>query len=119
MKGYSIDIVSQNPPRFKKDRSATISFDTGELTDDEKMSILRNDQLVGALAFIPEGESSAKIEKINAAYDGKSPGERLHGALYVLWKQRGGDGDFNVFYGITMERFIDGVKAKIDEQKYI
>jgi len=55
------------------------------------------------------------VLKIKAPISGKSSSSRLRAVLFVLWKQRGEpENDFEIFYKLKMEIFIDIVKGKLE-----
>ena len=45
--------------------------------------------------------------------DQKSPSQRLRNALFVLWKQEGQMGSFDVYYASRMERLINQIKERL------
>jgi hypothetical protein len=47
----------------------------------------------------------------------KSLSERLRNSLYRLWEAKGKQGDFEDYRRRYMEKFIESVKAKIDENQ--
>lgn len=113
MKGFEIPTVSMRPPRLKVDKSMTLSFDTGELNNNEKLLLLQNDGLLGSLIFVPENQTEAP-PKIDTSYEGKKPSERLHNIIFVYWKQKNIEMDFEQFYREQMEKFIQAYKDKLD-----
>ena len=51
--------------------------------------------------------------------DGKTPSQRLRAVLYVYWKQhKQKDIDFDIFYLKYMNRTIERIKDKLDEETY-
>ena len=112
VKGYQIKVV-QRPPRFKVDKSSSITFDTGELNNTDKMFLLENEGLLGILKFIPENIQEESIKKITNEFQEKSPSKRLYSVLFVYWKQKSEDGDFEVFYKSQMEKIIEHYKTKL------
>jgi hypothetical protein len=105
-----------NPPRLRKDGSASISFDTRELTAEEIFTIMSLRHSEGWLAFAPN-ENEIVIPKDNAEVDEKSASERLKNVLYVLYKQETEAGRFvglfETFRKERMEQLIEVVKKKI------
>ena len=106
-----------NPPRLRKDGSASISFDTRELSAEEVMIImgLRNSE--GWLAYSPNKEGIDMPEE-KAEVDEKSPSERLRGVLFVWYKQQIEKGKyvglFDTFRKDRMEVLIQLIKEKLD-----
>lgn len=51
--------------------------------------------------------------------DGKTPSQRLRAVLYVYWKQhKQKDIEFDIFYLKYMNRLIENIKDKLDEESY-
>lgn len=105
------------PPRFKNDGSATISFDTRELTAEETHIILASRHLEGWVAFAPNPDELETPDEV-ATVDGlKSPSSRLRDVLFVWYKQQIEDGIklglFDTFYKEKVEQLIEFVKGKL------
>ena len=43
----------------------------------------------------------------------KSPAQRLRSVIYIEWKQRGSQGDFEAYYRQKIDSFIDQVKLNL------
>lgn len=106
-----------SPPRLRKDGSASISFDTRELTAEEIFSIMALRHVEGWLCFAPN-ENEIVIPEGKAEVDTKTASERLYNVLYVWYKQ---ELDANRFVGLfetfrteKMESIIEGVKKKLN-----
>lgn len=116
MKGFIIQTVMR-PPRFKVDKSSTISFDTGEMSAQDKMKLLEVEGSIGTVAFEPE-ESSAPPQIIDSKFQEKTPSKRLYNVLFVRYKNQTDRGiidiDFDTFYKMEMEKIIEAEKLKID-----
>jgi len=110
-----------NAPRFRKDNSCSLSFDTRELSAEELMYILGVRQAEGWLLFSTEGQNLTveAIPPIKATLDLKSHSERLRDVIFVLYKQSVQDqkfvGDFESFYKTRMEQVIDIIKGKLHD----
>lgn len=106
-----------NPPRLRKDGSASISLDTRELTAEEIFTIMSLRHAEGWLCFAPN-ENDIVIPEDNAEVDEKSPSERLKNVLFVWYKQEFDKGKFiglfDSFRKEKMEQIIEGVKKKLD-----
>lgn len=104
-------------PRFNKDGTATLSFTSGqEISDDQTIYLLnagRKDEL-GWLIWSPNKFQTEDLPKEQAEENQKTSAQRLRATLFVLWKQRGEKGDFEVFYREYMEKLIDFVKGKLE-----
>lgn len=106
-----------NPPRLRKDGSASIVFDTRELTAEEIFTIMSLRHSEGWLTFSPN-EEEIEIPKERAEVDEKSPSERLRGVLFVWWKKETEAGRyvglFDSFKREKYEKIIQTIKDKLD-----
>lgn len=53
-------------------------------------------------------------EAADSGMEGKSPSQRLHSVLFVLWKQNGMKGSFDNYYITAIESLIDTIKARLE-----
>ncbi len=110
-----------NAPRFRKDNSCSLSFDTRELSAEELMYILGVRQAEGWLLFSTEGQNLTieDVPVVKATLDLKSHSERLRDIIFVLYKQATQDqkfvGDFETFYKSRMEQLIAVIKGKLHD----
>jgi len=106
-----------NPPRLRKDGSASISLDTRELTAEEIFTIMSLRHSEGWLCFSPN-ENEIEIPEDDAEIEGKTESQRLRATLFVWYKQSTESGKFvgtfNSFKSQKMETIINGVKSKLD-----
>lgn len=102
----------------KKDKSIKLEFETREFRGDEVAKLLEFRDQEGWLLFSPNPFSDAEVlpdEKADAGYEGKSPSERLRGALWHWWDQQGRPTKTaEEFYRMKMEGIIEQVKAKLE-----
>ena|SRR3990167_497090 len=112
--GYEIKQVSQRPLRMKLDKSATIAFDTGELTPELTMKLVELNGTLGTLIYVPEKATTPELQKIETEYEGKTPSQRLYNVLFVLYKQQGAKEDFQNYYRRYIETIIENIKSKLD-----
>lgn len=105
-----------NPPRLRKDGSASVVFDTRELTSEEIFTIMSLRHSEGWLTFSPNPDD-VEIPEEKAELDEKSPSERLKAVLYVWFKQETASGKFTglfeTFRKEKMEKIIETVKGKL------
>ena len=105
-----------NPPRLRKDGSASISFDTRELTAEEIFTILSLRNGEGWLCYAPN-EDEIVIPEERAEVDEKTPSERLRAVLYVWFQQEVESGKyvglFDNFKREKMEKIIQIIKSKL------
>jgi hypothetical protein len=98
---------------------ARIVFDTQEgLTMDARAKIMKwHNEQPGWLTFSQERiepDYIANLPKLTFEKGEKSPSQRLHATLYVLWEQKGKPTDtFEEFYRIAMEKYINNVKEQL------
>lgn len=106
-----------NPPRLRKDGSASISFDTRELTAEEIFTIMSLRHAEGWLCFAPNQEE-LQVPEEQAEVDEKSASERLRAVLFVYYKQETEAGRyvglFDTFKKEKMEQIIQFVKNKLN-----
>lgn len=101
--------------RSRKDRSASLSVVTGELTDDHRAVLfkLHGVNVKILIESIDDPDNEAPVE-VKSEKQAKSPTQRLYDVLYVWWKQLDSPGDFEDFRKAQMEKFINHVKSKLD-----
>ena len=68
------------------------------------------------MAFRPNQFSVDDLPKEAAEDKNKTPSKRLRAVLFVLWKQRGEHGDFEVWYREQIEKIIINIKTKLDDE---
>jgi len=104
-------------PTFRKDRCGTMKFTTTrELTQEEREIILEagvNDDM-GWVMWAPNKMQVEDLPKEPATDDIKTPSKRLRDVLYILYKQEGSHGDFELFYRERMGKLTDMIKTKLD-----
>lgn len=96
------------------DGGIRISFVTNEITDEEKLKAMKFNGSFGWLLFKETGFKDDEIPKDDAEQEGKTPSARLRSVIFLLWKSKGEQGDFNTFYRQTMEKFIEKIKENLD-----
>jgi hypothetical protein len=98
----------------RKDGGVSLRFVTNEVSKDDKVMLMEFYQSFGWMMFAANEFQEADIPSEAAKQDaGASPSKRLKNVLFVLWKQRGENGDFDAFYRQQIERVIETVKAKL------
>lgn len=109
----SLDGVS-----YLADGGVSLRFATKELNTEERVKVSYFHRQYGWVCFKANKFTEDEIPKAEAEEGEKSPSQRLRAALYVLWKQRGSKGDFEVFRRRSMEDAINRVKACIEAEKH-
>lgn len=108
-------LIGMNP---RADRSWRLQYETRELTGDEAALLANNFQGEGWLVFKPNGDISEEEVPEGLADSGtKSQSQRLRDVIFILWKQKGGKGDFETYYRTSLERLIEVVKEQLQEEK--
>ena len=108
-------VVNMNP---KADRSWKLVFETRELSGDEVKILADSFQGEGWLVFKPNEDIKQSEIPADVADSGtKSQSQRLRDVLFVLWKQKGGKGDFESFYRVNLEKFIEFTKSKLTPEE--
>lgn len=91
-----------------------MGFTTNELSDEDKLIIAKFYQKFGFVLFKANEFESDDVPKEQAEDTQKTPSKRLRAVLFLLWKQAGEKGDFELYYRNQVEKMIDVVKAKLD-----
>lgn len=101
----------------RADRSWKLVFETRELSGPEVALVAENLQGEGWLVFKPNGELTLKDVPEGKADSGtKSQSQRLRDVIFITWKQRGGKGDFETFYRVSLEKLIEHVKSQLEQE---
>lgn len=107
-------VVNLNP---KADRSWKLVFETRELSGEEVKILADNFQGEGWLVYKPNPIVASEIPKEAAESGTKSQSQRLRDVIFILWKQRGGKGDFETYYRTYQERLIEYVKSNLQPEE--
>lgn len=98
----------------KPDRSCKVSFETQELTPDDLLELDKHYQNFGWLVFQENQINLKDIPTEQAEDKEKTPSKRLRSVIFILWKQRGEQGDFESFYRSYTDKIIEQIKSKLD-----
>lgn len=102
----------------RADKSWKLSFETRELSGSEVKILADNFMGEGYLVFKPNDEiAPVDIPQGNAEAGTKSQSARLRDVIFVLWKQKGGKGDFETFYRVYLEKLIEYTKSKLEPEE--
>jgi hypothetical protein len=96
------------------DKGMRMGFSTNELTDEDRLLATKYHQQFGWLMFKPNPFTVEDMPKETAEDKNKTPSKRLRASLFILWKQEGENGDFEVYYREKMEKLIKYVQEKLD-----
>ena len=107
-------VINMNP---RQDRSWKIVFETRELSGDEVKILADSFQGEGWLVFRPNDTIALdEVPDGNAESGVKTPSQRLRAVIMVLYRQQGSKGDPEAFYRTTMEKLIEYMKSKLEEE---
>lgn len=96
-----------------KDGSVKFSVYTAELRPSERGLIMEYHGKACRVAVFPhEGEPPDTVQ-VDTERGSKSPSQRLHAILYVLFQHEKPLGDFDTFYKRQVEKYIDLIKTKL------
>lgn len=100
----------------RSDKTYKLIFNTQELKGEQAAALLPLLQSQGWLLFDPQEIDEADIPdyKPDKLTGQKSQAARIRGALYRKWEQQGKNGDFEMFYNIATERYLDQIKASLE-----
>lgn len=104
--------------KSRKDRSYRLEFDTRELAGEDAAILLNMQMDEGWLLFSPTSTVDQKdipAGSADSGAGGKTPSQRLRAVIFILWKQSGGQGDFEDYYRHKLEMVIDQFKERIED----
>jgi hypothetical protein len=97
-----------------KDGGMRLRIETQELTDEEKLTVLKFNNKFGYFLFKENDIQDSDIPQGNADMKGKSPSQRLRAVMYLIFKESGGKAeDFADYYNTEYEKIITHFKSKI------
>jgi hypothetical protein len=97
-----------------KDHGMRARIETNELTDEEKLCLLKYDGTFGYFMFKPNEVQPNEIPEGNADFKGKSPSQRLRAVLFLLHREAGGKPEtFPEYYNAELEKVINSYKSRI------
>jgi hypothetical protein len=99
---------------FLKDGGVSLGFATNELLAEEKVVLSKFYQKFGWLVFKENELTPEDIPTEDADFEGKTPSKRMRAVLFVYWKQKGEQGNFEDFYRNKMNELIEYIKTKLD-----
>lgn len=110
-------------PTGLRDRTMKFTIYCQELPPDKAGKLMSFNESVVNLAINPNPFRTEQIKMlaaIKASGDiGKTPSERLHSVLYVLWKNEPqGYEDFNLYYEYKMNQIINHFKSKLPRENH-
>lgn len=103
--------------RDKVDGSASLTFATRELTDDEIITLRQYRLKEGWLLFKENAFDASEVPEEDAPTEGKSHSQRLYNVMFKVWAQAKPMEDFESWRRIQMEKLISFYKTKLDGEK--
>lgn len=103
--------------RTMADGTLKVSFALNETGLQAAAGILGMHQQFGWLIFSPNPGAKIPDEPPMDTKTAKTPAQRLRAVLFLVWKQLGAQGDFDVYYRREMEAFIELCKTQLDERE--
>lgn len=97
-----------------KDGGASVRFATNELNDTDFLIMKQSQGKYGWLMFREAPFQESDLPKEMPEDNTKTPSKRLRAVLFLLWKQQGENGDFENYYRVQMEKFIERIKNELD-----
>lgn len=101
--------------RALADSGLALNVHTKELSKEEKAVVFDYQLKAGWLLFAENPIQEADIPDQPAEVEAKSQSRRIRACLFLLWKQRGEQGDFEQFYREQTEKIINHIKSKLDQ----
>jgi len=103
--------------RTLADGTIRLSIGTQELNPEDSTVLMRLVRKLGWFVFKENRIDDDEIPTENVPEfktDGKTPSERLHAVLYVLWNTcTKKEKPFDIFYAEYIEKVIEGIKSKL------
>lgn len=100
--------------RARKDRSLGLTVTTPELSIQEKAIFMELQGINVELHIKPLDEQVPEI-KIEKDLSQKTQSQRLRAILFILWKQKPLDMEFEQYYKHRTEQIIEHLKSKIED----
>lgn len=102
--------------RARKDRSLGLSVTTPELTTPEKAMFLELQGINVKIQITPLDEKEIENHEVAADLDQKSQSQRIRSVLFILWKQDPRGMEFQDYYKMQTEKYIEWLKGKIENE---
>lgn len=101
--------------RSRKDGSLGVSFETPELSSEQKIAWMEMHGKRVRGVFSPLDEPEEEVVVIDKDVDQKSQSQRIRSVLFLLWRQEGEQGEFRDYYHQKTEKYINYLKEKLEE----
>jgi hypothetical protein len=100
--------------RSKVDKSLSLSLSTPELSPTDMAEIMNLQGMNLLVRITPSDEPNAPILTVEKGLNSKSQSQRIRSVLYLLWKRSDKSIDFEGFYKMQTEKYIEAIKEKLD-----
>ena len=101
----------------KVDGSVRLSVITPELTPEEKVELMKLQNINIDAYFIPtilSRESDLEKIQVKKEIGQKTPSQRMRAVIYKLWIQNGSPDTYEIYYANRMEKILDSLKQQIE-----
>lgn len=114
MKNFQVPAILDGVSSLR-DGGLSIRYHTQELSQEEKVKVMDFLQGFGWLLFSEseQDEESLVLDDVRRDLGGKSPSQRLRGALHVAYEQGGKELTWEQYYARQMEKYINHVKQNL------
>lgn len=97
----------------RQDGSVAFRVITAELRPSEAGLVLQYHGKACSVTIKPHEGTPEEFVKVATEREQKTPSQRMHSVLFLLWKHEGEQGDFHAWYAQRMEKLIDQIKSKL------
>lgn len=113
-KAFEFATVEIGSISSRKDKSISFRVITNEIPPENLAHFFQLNGINCSLKVVPhEVEDEAPIE-VKGDPEAKTPGQRLRGLWWAIWKEEGSQGSFDVYYANQMERACQKLKDRMD-----
>lgn len=114
MTGIALENCEVGTVSSMKDGSVKFAVYTAELTATERGTVMDYHGKACAVVIRPHDDATPDMVTVKRDMARKTPGQRLHAVLFLLWKGEQSPGLFEHYYEKKMEALIDSVKMQLD-----
>jgi hypothetical protein len=116
-KAFEFSTVEIGSITSRKDKSISFRVVTNEIPAENLAYFFQLNGINCKLSVIPhEAEDEPPIE-VKGDPESKTPGQRLRGLWWAIWKEEGSQGNFDTYYAVQMERACQKLKDRLDNLK--
>lgn len=101
----------------RQDKSIGFRVNTGEIAPENAAHFFRLQGLNVELLITPlDREEGDEAIEVKSEAEQKTLSERIRGALWVLYKQQGKQGEFRDFYEKWQTKWLEHIKSKLEPE---